>query len=120
MDREDHGEFRILAGQIGDSTSDILHGRPEILPTVCRHKQHASGGAGLPRSLERLESLVVKANIEGTRRDHQGVDHTVAGDDDVVLTDVLAGQIRLAGRRWREVQRSDLAGELAVRLLWEW
>src|SRR5690625_5604794 len=60
VDREHDGEIRVLAGQLGDGFSDVLHRRSEVLAPMGRDQQDPAGSLGrcpLPKLARKYPAL---------------------------------------------------------------
>ena len=110
MDRKDDDEVGNRTREIRERLPDRPQPLAPGLAPVRRDEQHATA-AGL--EIAKRGILELRPALE---REQQGVDHRVAGDDDLRCGHSLGEEIRSRGRGRSEVERGDLGDEPAVDL----
>ena len=111
--RQDEGDVGVVRGQAGQGAPDAAHRVALVLAPVGRHQDDATAGR-----LQLGQTLVLERHLvaDGLQ---QRVDHGVARDVDVLRGHGLTQQVVPAHGGRGQVQRRDLAGDLAVGLLRE-
>ena len=112
MDGIDDLDVLIPPRDVAHGPQDVMHGLTIVLAAVACQNDDAAA-----LEIYLVELCRGKAVIRAHRRAH-GVDDGVSRAEDLALYGLTA-QIIHIGRRWREVQRRDIADERAVHLLRE-
>ena len=112
VDGIDDLDVLIPLRNVSHGPQDVMHGLAIVLAAVACQNDNAAA-----LEIQLVELCRGKAVIRAHRRAH-GVDDGVARAEDLTLYGLTA-QIIHIGRRWREVQRRNIADERAVHLLRE-